>query len=283
MLAVYPFGTGSLYTASYALSASYAASASTIPYVYTASAAGVVLYPQAGPSGKGVCLITGAEYVKLQVSSSFNYVEVFNFPTASNIVPTPTPTPTATPTPTPTATPTPTPTATPTPTLISSSWTNTQVFDPVGPGLTLTRRHWGTLYNSELELKADFSYPLISPSGTLWNSIHTDPVNYGWGDFSNVTTRTYDNFNESLNRNVGNNAVSTDLVMHDTINNKYYKFDITLWGSGSQGAPYAYNRQEINTTTNSLSGSVVYISRSVSLPATMSFEITFPSYDPVFT
>jgi hypothetical protein len=87
MLAVYPFGTGSLYTASYALSASYAASASTIPYVYTASAAGVVLYPQSGSSGKSVCLITGVEYVKLQVSSSFNYVEVCNFFNSGNIIP----------------------------------------------------------------------------------------------------------------------------------------------------------------------------------------------------
>jgi hypothetical protein len=79
MLSVYPFGSGSLYTASYALSSSYAATASGITYVYTASNAGIVLFPESGSEGKGICLITGTEYVQLQVSKSFNYVEVCNF------------------------------------------------------------------------------------------------------------------------------------------------------------------------------------------------------------
>ena len=78
MLQVYPFGTGSLYTASFALTASYAATASSIAYVYTASNAGTVLYPQSGSRGKSVCLITNTEYLVLQQKKEQNYVEICN-------------------------------------------------------------------------------------------------------------------------------------------------------------------------------------------------------------
>lgn len=76
MLSVYPFGSGSLYTASFAVTASHADKVERISYVYTASNAGTVLYPQSGSRAKSVCLITGAEYLKMQISQSFNYVEV---------------------------------------------------------------------------------------------------------------------------------------------------------------------------------------------------------------
>lgn len=76
MLRVYPFGSGSLYTASFATSASYAVSASAIGYVYSASSAATILYPQSGSRGKSVCLITGAEYLVMQANIGLNYVEV---------------------------------------------------------------------------------------------------------------------------------------------------------------------------------------------------------------
>jgi hypothetical protein len=76
MLSVYPFGSGSLYTASYAITASYAHTASFIKYVTTASNAATVLYPQAGPPGTGVCLLTMAQY---QEMIAFNKREICNF------------------------------------------------------------------------------------------------------------------------------------------------------------------------------------------------------------
>ena len=76
MLSVYPFGSGSLYTASYAVSASYAISASFIRFVNSASSAGIVLYPQSGSRGKSVCIITDAQYVLLQTNKLAGYVEI---------------------------------------------------------------------------------------------------------------------------------------------------------------------------------------------------------------
>lgn len=76
MLKVYPFGSGSLYTASFAATASFAISASLLNYAYTSSYAETVLYPRSGSQGKNACLITGAEYLTMQANKLLNYVEV---------------------------------------------------------------------------------------------------------------------------------------------------------------------------------------------------------------
>lgn len=83
MRSVYPFGSGSLYTASYAVTASHAISASFIRAVDSASAAGTVLFPQSGSRGKSVCIITEAQYVTLQSLSGSGYVEICRFPATS--------------------------------------------------------------------------------------------------------------------------------------------------------------------------------------------------------
>lgn len=62
MISVYPFGSGSLYTASYAISASYAVTTSNIVYAISASNTTTVLTPRSGSSGKGICLLTLAQY-----------------------------------------------------------------------------------------------------------------------------------------------------------------------------------------------------------------------------
>ncbi len=77
MLSVYPFGSGSLYTASYAISSSYAISASFIAYVISASNAATVLYPQAGVRGKSVCLLTKTQFDEMV---STGKQEICNFP-----------------------------------------------------------------------------------------------------------------------------------------------------------------------------------------------------------
>ena len=136
------------------------------------------------------------------------------------------------------------------------------VYDIVDEGLILTRGSWGALYNSAVE--TEYDYP-DSPIGTEWNSIYTDPTNYGWTSLSNVTSRTYDTFVAALDYVVGNNAVSKELIMHDTINNRYYKFDITLWGNGAQGATFEYTRQEIDAITGNLIGTPVYKSKIATL------------------
>ena len=76
MLSVYPYGSGSLYNAAYAISASYAGKISYIQYVLSSSNAGEVLYPQSGSRGKGICLLTTAQYLEMVASGK---VEVCTF------------------------------------------------------------------------------------------------------------------------------------------------------------------------------------------------------------
>ena len=91
-------------------------------------------------------------------------------------------------------------------------------FDEVDTGLTLTRGLYGGLFNAEEE----FSYSSsVSPAGTLWNAD-------GWGTLVGFNTRTYDTFNSILTG--PDNTPPGELIMWDTINDKYYKFAINIWG-----------------------------------------------------
>ena len=106
------------------------------------------------------------------------------------------------------------------------------VFDEIDTGLTLTRDVNQGLYNVEAETEYD-NNTYLSPLGTEWNAD-------GWGDLTGIGTRTYTTWRSALNNQVGNEIVASELVMHDTINDKYYKFDFTAWG-GDNGS-FAYTR-----------------------------------------
>jgi len=105
--------------------------------------------------------------------------------------------------------------------------------DAIAPGLRLARGVNGALYNIESETEYDNNND-TSPLGTEWNSD-------GWGNLVGLATRTYTTFREALNRYVGNNIIGAELVMHDTINDRYYKFSFSNWG-GNNGGSFAYTR-----------------------------------------
>ena len=107
------------------------------------------------------------------------------------------------------------------------------VFDTIDTGLTLTRDRGQGIYNSDDEQEYDNS-TYLSPLGTEWN-------NDGWGDLLSLNTRSYVPWRAALNNQVGNNIVGAELVMHDTINDKYYKFSFTEWGQNNGN--YAYTRE----------------------------------------
>lgn len=111
------------------------------------------------------------------------------------------------------------------------------VFDVIDTGLTLTRDNQRALFNIEAETQYDNNLD-NSPLGTSWNSD-------GWGDLSNVRSRSYTTLYESLNRAVGENIIAAELVMHDTINDKFYKFNFSEWGQNNAGG-FAYVRNLIN-------------------------------------
>jgi len=105
--------------------------------------------------------------------------------------------------------------------------------DAIGPGLTLVRGRNQALFNIDAETEYD-NNTYTSPLGTEWNAD-------GWGDLTNLGTRSYTTFRDALDGNVGNNIIGAELVMHDIINEKYYKFSFSNWG-GNNGGSYAYTR-----------------------------------------
>lgn len=79
MIKVYPFASGSEYTASFAISASHANTAHTAGYVYTASLANEVIFPTSGSAAAvNICRITYDQYLQI-LSGSGSVFEQCNF------------------------------------------------------------------------------------------------------------------------------------------------------------------------------------------------------------
>ena len=78
MISVYPFASGSLYTASFALSSSHATVAEYLNYVHTASFAETGSFgPQGARGYPEVCTITYDQYLKLIADPTLKEVCVF--------------------------------------------------------------------------------------------------------------------------------------------------------------------------------------------------------------
>jgi hypothetical protein len=79
------------------------------------------------------------------------------------------------------------------------------------------------------------------PTYTEWN---TDGIT----DLSNVTTRFYDNFKNMKQSLSDDEFLATHLIMHDTLNDKYYTFKFSRWSVGDNGGDggYSYVRRLIN-------------------------------------
>jgi hypothetical protein len=104
------------------------------------------------------------------------------------------------------------------------------VFDEIDTGLTLTRGRIRGIFNIAAEAEYN-NNNYTSPLGTEWNS-------EGWGDLLQLGTRNYGTWRDALGGSVGNNIIGAELVMHDTINDKYYKFEFTNWGGEDGGFSY---------------------------------------------
>lgn len=108
--------------------------------------------------------------------------------------------------------------------------------DAIDTGLTLARGSNGALYNIELEEQYNNSNH-SSPLGTEWNSD-------GWDNLLKLKARSYGTLRSVLNNVIGQNILDAELIMHDTINDKYYKFDFTDWGQNNGGS-FAYTRTSV--------------------------------------
>jgi hypothetical protein len=114
--------------------------------------------------------------------------------------------------------------------------------DYIDNGLAITRGDEQGIFNIEVESEYDRD-SRISPANTEWNAD-------GWANLSNVTSRTYDTWRESLGTNVAQ-IVGQELIMHDLTNDKYWGIKFTQWTQGvdpmgAQGGGFAYTRQLID-------------------------------------
>jgi len=113
---------------------------------------------------------------------------------------------------------------------------NAELTDVIGPNVGLKRGSTGgALFNPFFE--PSFGYG-TSPVYTKWNAS-------GWANLGDVRTRTYVDFVTALGGSVGTNILTTDLVMHDEYNDKYYTFKFSAWTSGGAGGGFTYTRTEI--------------------------------------
>lgn len=82
-----------------------------------------------------------------------------------------------------------------------------------------------------------------SPKGTLWNA-------EGYDDLSNLKSRQFILFDDLWAGNyLGKRIAGKELVMWDTLNDKYYAIQFTRWQQGNAGWDYpgfSYTRREIN-------------------------------------
>ena len=113
--------------------------------------------------------------------------------------------------------------------------------DFIDTNLALTRANQYGLFNALID------FP--SPMGTLWNSD-------GWDDLTNVQNRKFITFYAAANGKLGVNTLAKNFIMKDTINNKYYKINFTVWQQGG-GGNFTYTRQQIDGVTGTNIGSPV--------------------------
>jgi hypothetical protein len=112
--------------------------------------------------------------------------------------------------------------------------TGNTAIDFIDDGIALTRGNQNYLYNPLEEESVDRD---VSPIGTLWNRD-------GWGDLSDYQSRDYGTFDDTFGGNL-TEITDYEIIMYDTVNNKYYTFDFTGWTQGQNGGGFAYTRRLI--------------------------------------
>jgi hypothetical protein len=102
----------------------------------------------------------------------------------------------------------------------------------------ITRGNNNGIYNPFTEEGWDSD---VSPQGTLWNID-------GWDDFADVETRTYTNFYDAYDGNLGNRVPGSKSVMYVPSIDKYYAIQWLRWTQNNQGGGFSYLRYEIDLT-----------------------------------
>lgn len=114
--------------------------------------------------------------------------------------------------------------------------------DYIDDGLAITRGIQAGIYNAAVEEEYNRDTDL-SPLNTEWNAD-------GWEDLSDITERTYTTWRTAVNQNP-TESIGAELIMHDTVNDKYYGIKFLSWQQGMDpggptGGGFSYTRQLID-------------------------------------
>jgi len=100
---------------------------------------------------------------------------------------------------------------------------------------------------------------------------------FGWDDLTNIEERTYDDWRDALDGNVGNNIIGTELIMSSSTN-QYFKIKFNSWTQNAEGGGFAYERTEIDASGTTIGETVTFVKNdytsSVDIIISGSLEIT---------
>ncbi len=100
---------------------------------------------------------------------------------------------------------------------------------------------------------------------------------FGWDDLTNIERRTYNDWRDALDGNVGNNILDTELIMSSSTN-QYFKIKFNSWTQGGDGGGFAYERTEIDASGNLIGDTITFVKNdytsSVDIIISGSLEIT---------
>ena len=114
--------------------------------------------------------------------------------------------------------------------------------DTLSANAAITRGTQKGLYNPVTDASYDDSTSRNGSEGITGNIEWNGD---GWNDLSNVTTRTYDSWLNTVNSPPG--SVGHEYVIHNTDDDTYYTLKFTAWQSSAQGGGFSYTRRLINT------------------------------------
>jgi len=117
--------------------------------------------------------------------------------------------------------------------------------DYIADGVAITRGNQKGLYNPLFESSYDNATANNGNQGIINN---TEWYRGTWGDFSDVTTKTYVSWYDAVNGGPPS-SVGAEMIMHDTYNDQYYAIKFLTWQSSAEGGGFSYTRQLINTET----------------------------------
>ena len=115
--------------------------------------------------------------------------------------------------------------------------------DVIIPGqLEITRGEEKGIFNIAVE---EEYVQYSSPADTEWNSQYTDGTLNGWGDLTNITSRNYDHWRDSVDANPpGAVDDNLELIMHHTPSDRYFQIKFLQWTEDGGGG-FSYERREI--------------------------------------